>query len=1068
MCRLFRIAIWVLVIFLLANAGIAEQVLTNRHFNLRFTPEGLVSLKRPNDVYDTDYILSRNSIGDVLISYRPAGAEDWKRISKAKLKSVNKKSASYNIFIRMPSFLSSARPGASHNSRRAYALNDQAHIENSSSRASRYLSWWPKRGSKEWAQYDFPKEVTVSAVEVYWFDDHYLGGISRVPKSWRLLYRDGEQWKEVANPSGYGVDKDKFVRVTFKPVKTRALRIEVQLYEELSGGMHEWRVENDEDKKIREEYTKTAAAIAKEIKVTSTFALKDSALFWTINLKNLTDKPLEIGDVGLPLRFNSRYVWDKTETYTKRLIRHSLISGNGSFIYWMRTNTEPPYLLMTPVGGTKLEYFDADSTRGRIYCPYIHSKAKGTIMRQKGGNWRQQHTGIILTPKGKRGDSANYIFKFRWADGYDGVRDLLYEEGKFDVHVVPGMTVPGDLFALVSVRTKNKIKSITPEHPAQTKIEYLGRKQKDTRVYKVKFSRLGENFLTINYGKGQHVILEFFVTEPLETLIKKRAAFLISRQQHRDAGKWYNGLVSDWDQQNKILRSPDDRDGLRPYVVACDDPGLCKVPYAASKNVDFPSEKEIEGIDYYIKNYVWGGLQCTEKEPYPYAIYGIPNWKVNRESDDPGRNGRKHLWRIYDYPHIILLYYRMYQIAKFYPEIKTYLSKDEYLTRAFGTARAYFTVPMEIEKWSAYGTGTYNELIIPDLIKALYDEGKAREADILRKHWEKKVEHFVNDDPYLFGSEFPFDSTGFESTHAQAKYALANVNKKDSTLKVKLADVLEFLEKQIKLNIACRGWLETAYYYLGSDYRGGGSARYTLSYMSQMGGWSIVDYALYHSKEPMRYLRLGYASYLSSWALMNTGTPESNYGYWYPGKGNDGAAGGGFEPAPFARSWLGKRHGRGSWFYGCEIDLGFSGALRTAATIVAEDPTFGLFAYGGLLEKTGTGIKVIPKDGLRKRFHIIKEKSKLHMLLDRDGFAKDKPIVVDNSLRRIQFTLENRAHSQHITTLDISGLPAGTYIIEGIPGGGRIKVADGANVQVRLKIGDSREYHVTIKKISSS
>ena len=35
---------------------------------------------------------------------------------------------------------------------------------------------------------------------------------------------------------------------------------------------------------------------------------------------------------------------------------------------------------------------------------------------------------------------------------------------------------------------------------------------------------------------------------------------------------------------------------------------------------------------------------------------------------------------------------------------------------------------------------------------------------------------------------------------------------------------------------------------------------------------------------------MGYASYLSSWALLNSGTPESNYGYWYPGQANDEGA----------------------------------------------------------------------------------------------------------------------------------------------------------------------------------
>ena len=43
---------------------------------------------------------------------------------------------------------------------------------------------------------------------------------------------------------------------------------------------------------------------------------------------------------------------------------------------------------------------------------------------------------------------------------------------------------------------------------------------------------------------------------------------------------------------------------------------------------------------------------------------------------------------------------------------------------------------------------------------------------------------------------------------------------------------------------------------------------------------------------PTDYLRLGYASSLSSWALVNSGTPESGFGHWFPSANNDGAAGG--------------------------------------------------------------------------------------------------------------------------------------------------------------------------------
>ena len=45
---------------------------------------------------------------------------------------------------------------------------------------------------------------------------------------------------------------------------------------------------------------------------------------------------------------------------------------------------------------------------------------------------------------------------------------------------------------------------------------------------------------------------------------------------------------------------------------------------------------EIDAVEYYIKNFVWGGLQRTDTEtPYAYGVYGTPNWKVNRDDRHP-------------------------------------------------------------------------------------------------------------------------------------------------------------------------------------------------------------------------------------------------------------------------------------------------------------------------------------------------------------------------------------------------------------------------------------------------
>ena len=103
------------------------------------------------------------------------------------------------------------------------------------------FTWWPHTGSVEWVQYTLPAATKVTGVEVYWFDDTGHGGC-RAPKSWRVLWRDGGQWKPVQDGTGFPVAKDRFNSASFAPLTTDAVRLEVQLKEGFSGGILEWRL----------------------------------------------------------------------------------------------------------------------------------------------------------------------------------------------------------------------------------------------------------------------------------------------------------------------------------------------------------------------------------------------------------------------------------------------------------------------------------------------------------------------------------------------------------------------------------------------------------------------------------------------------------------------------------------------------------------------------------------------------------------------------------------------------------------------------------------------------------
>jgi uncharacterized protein len=143
----------------------------------------------------------------------------------------------------LPTIAGTSKVTASHTWRgdNGAALNDQLEPENSNDHGIPRFTWWDHRGTTEWVQYDLAKPTTVSKVGVYWFDDTGQGSC-RVPQSWKLLYRNGDQWKPVETSAELSTDKDRFIEVEFTPVKTDALRIEVQLQPNFSGGILEWQV----------------------------------------------------------------------------------------------------------------------------------------------------------------------------------------------------------------------------------------------------------------------------------------------------------------------------------------------------------------------------------------------------------------------------------------------------------------------------------------------------------------------------------------------------------------------------------------------------------------------------------------------------------------------------------------------------------------------------------------------------------------------------------------------------------------------------------------------------------
>ena len=343
--------------------------------------------------------------------------------------------------------------------------------------------------------------------------------------------------------------------------------------------------------------------------------MKGEVLRMTLRLTNPGSTAVSVEDLALRFAEDSDFSWGCNAA--SRVIGHFGLSGHNSHLMLERCDGVGPILMILPDERTHLEYFDQPENHRGSLAVYIHSAMARQAAEQAGASIHLPATCVQLAP----GETREYGFRLLWAEDRAQAREKLVRCGLMDVQVLPGMTVPEGTDVLVALRGSWPDMSLSlPEGCELADIRERG----EYRVYRLRFARLGENTLWLRSGE-RYANLEFFVTEKLQTLLEKRGAF-IAGHQVKDESLWYDGLLAEWNNETAVQLGPDNYDrigGWRIYEVTCDDPGLSKPAFLSSKLVELPDAEQAAALDRYVERFVWGGLQCTEEEPYPYGIYEI-------------------------------------------------------------------------------------------------------------------------------------------------------------------------------------------------------------------------------------------------------------------------------------------------------------------------------------------------------------------------------------------------------------------------------------------------------------
>ena len=249
--------------------------------------------------------------------------------------------------------------------------------------------------------------------------------------------------------------------------------------------------------------------------------------------RTTASRRIEIGDLAVPFNFAER-TGARGDIYTRKLLRHALCRGPRLVDLLAAEQRRGPVSRHDARPGRRSSSIRTTRAAWAAAAP---APSRRTSTRRRpaprsplGGNWRLPVTNLMLAPKGQQRACHLHLPLPVGARLRRCPRRAATPRASSTRRSCPGMVVPTDLPALFSLRTKNAISCRSSRSTRRaTKIETLahdgGRYE---RRIACSFRASARTRCAVNYGDGQWTTLEFFVTEPLETVIQKRAAFLVS------------------------------------------------------------------------------------------------------------------------------------------------------------------------------------------------------------------------------------------------------------------------------------------------------------------------------------------------------------------------------------------------------------------------------------------------------------------------------------------------------------------------------------------------------------
>jgi hypothetical protein len=545
------------------------------------------------------------------------------------------------------------------------------------------------------------------------------------------------------------------------------------------------------------------------VHVVRSWVVDHGELVLRYTVTNTTSGPVELGGVGIPMVFNN-LLEDRTleEAYRTCSFYDPYIGEDAGYVQVVPLNGKGPVLLVVPDGRTPFEAWkpildrrDRVTGKGLLgndptprgttfegsYDWIVHSAAFAQAEWKGVKEWNPA-TEQVLQPK----ESVTFGVRFLVAPSLRQIESTLTQHRRPVAVGVPGYILPQDVDGRLFLRYSSPVRSIASEPAEALSIHDDGRMSSGLHAYTLRGKQWGPSRLVITYEDGTVQSIAYRTIKPEQEAVADMGRFLFHQQ-------WFSDKRDPFHRAPSVI-SYDDAAGKqvtqdsRVWIAGLsDEAGAGSWLAAAMKEYVEPDASEIAQLESFVDGVLWGHLQ-ESSGPRAYGVHKslffyqpdlVPgfqydaslNWKSWTSWD---KKGADDVGRSYNYPHVVAAYWSLYRIARNSTGLATKHDWQWYLNQSFETALAMRSQAPYYTKF-----GQMEGTVFLRLLEDMRAEGWTEKADRLEAMMHERADVWKTE-PYPFGSEMPWDSTGQEEVYGWSRFFHYS-DKADVTLNAILA-----------------------------------------------------------------------------------------------------------------------------------------------------------------------------------------------------------------------------------------------------------------------------------------